>query len=136
MDRLHATHLVVLGSWALLVVVESALELGARTDPARRRVARLHYWLDLPVEAPLIVSVLATGVLLTIRAWPPSALLVVKIVCALTAIALNAYCMVHVVLRHRRADDPEALARHRRRVMLSGLGIPPALVAAYIGLAL
>ena len=136
MDELHAAHLVVLGTWALLVLVEGVLELSARAGLGPRRVARAHYWLDLLVEAPLLVSVLATGVLLTIRAWPPSPLLAVKIVCALTAIGLNAYCMVHVVLRHRRADDPEALAHHGRRVLWSGLGIAPALVAAYIGLAL
>ena len=133
MSGMHLVHFVVLVAWGLVVVVEAALELGARTDPQRRRVARLHYWIDLLVEIPLLLAVLATGTILLFGAWPPSPLLGLKIGLALIAIGINGYCAIHVILRHRRSDDVRALAHHGRRVLLSGLGAPAALAAAYLG---
>ncbi len=133
MDGVHAAHLAVLGAWAVVVVVEGALVRGARTLERKRRVAVIHYWIDLLIEIPLLVAVLVTGAWLTSLVWPPSARMSVKIACGLTAVAVNAYCAGHVILRRRRVTDERALLHHGRRVLLSALGVPPALVAAYIG---
>ncbi len=130
---MHLTHLILLAVWAGVVLAEGVLELGASVETARE-VARLHYRIDMLVEAPLLAGILVTGGCLVWRAWPLSGLLWVKVVCGLVAVLLNVYCVVHVVLRHRRSGDRAALQDHRRRVLLSGLGVPPALVAAYLGL--
>lgn len=135
MTGAHLAHLVVLVTWGLVVIIEAVLELRARTDLQRRQIARLHYWIDLLVEIPLLLAVLATGVILVFGAWPPRPLLTLKIGFALVAVGVNGYCAVHVVLRQRRAADARALAHHSRRVLLSGLGAPPALAAAYLGVA-
>lgn len=132
-DAAHAAHLAALVLWAIVVAAEAALELSANSDDGRRRVARLHFWIDVTVEIPLLAAVLVTGGALLARAWPPSALVSAKVALALVAVGLNGYCAVHVVLRHARAADPRALAHHGRRVLASGLGVPPALAAAALG---
>jgi hypothetical protein len=130
MDTTRLLHLAVLFLWGGVVLAELVVELAASHEEA----ARIHYFIDLFVEVPLIAGVLTTGGFLVARAWPLHALLWWKVGAALTAITLNLYCVVEVVLRYRRRADPAALARHRRGVFFSTAGIPFAAVAAYLGL--
>lgn len=134
MHGLHIAHLFALGLWGGLVLAETVVEVSAGDDEQLRAAARLHYWIDLCVELPLLAAVLITGAWLTARAWPLTGLHAVKIALALVAIGCNLYCAVHVVLRYRRADDTTALRHHNRHVRLSFLGLPAGLAALFIGL--
>src|SRR5262249_15621129 len=128
-------HLVALCLWGGCVLAESVVELAATDDAGRGHAARVHFWIDVLVELPLIVTMLATGAVLASRSWPPSPLLATKLGAALAAVAVNLYCAVMVVLRYLHRHEPAAVRRYQIRVRWSGLGIPFASVAAYIGLA-
>jgi len=129
----HIAHLLVLGLWGGLVLAETVVELSARDDEGIRVAARIHYWIDVSIELPLLAGVLLTGAVLTARAWPLSHVHVAKIALALFAIGCNLYCAVHVLLRHRRADAVDALRHHNTRVRWSFLGLPAGLGALTIG---
>ncbi len=108
---------------------------GLGTDPSGRdAAARLHYWIDLTVEIPLVVMVLVTGALLAQRSWPLTPLLWIKIGAGAVAITSNLACSAVVIARYRRRADPVAVRRLHALVRLSALGIPFGAVAAYIGL--
>jgi hypothetical protein len=134
MDALHLGHLIALCFWGGCVVVETVIELAATDDAARAQATRLHFWIDLLVELPLIAAVLATGAVLAARSWPLSPLLATKIAMGLVSVSVNLYCAAMVVLRYRRRHDLSARHRYDSRVRWSVLGIPFAGVAAYIGL--
>jgi hypothetical protein len=134
MEPLHVLHLVLVSLWGGVVLAETVLELcGGGDEAARRTVARVHYWNDLLVEIPLLVAVLATGAVLAARAWPLTWLHWVKIGAALVAVATNLYASAMVVARHRAGGDAAAIRRYTTRIRLSGVGVPFAVVAAYIG---
>jgi hypothetical protein len=132
---LSLVHLVSVSIWGGVVLVEAVLELSARTDDARRHVARAHLLVDLFVELPLLVTVAATGAVLAVNARPLDTLLAIKVACGAIAIAANLACVVAVVARQRHRDDPAAFDRWRARVLLSGTAIPFGLAAAAIGVA-
>jgi len=133
-DPLHLAHLILVSTWGGLVLGESVLELTARDEAGRRHAARLHYWMDVLLELPLILAVLATGAILAWRAWPLGTLHWIKIGAALVAVSLNLYCVGVVFARRKREDDARSVERLSKRVRLSGLGIPFAMLAAYVGL--
>ncbi len=135
MEPLHVAHLIFVAMWGGVVAAEVVIELTLREGEAARIGAEAHYWIDLFVEGPLLVAILGTGGVLLWRAWPPTALHVVKVACALVAIGVNGWCVAMVVARRRLAHAPEAVAHYRRRVLLAGAGAPFAFVAVYIGLA-
>jgi hypothetical protein len=61
-------------------------------------------------------------------------MLLVKLGTALTAVGLNLYCAVFVILRYRYRHDPVRHRRYDGHVLASALGFPFGIVAAYIGL--
>jgi hypothetical protein len=134
MDTLHVWHLILVSAWGGLVLAEVVMELACRGEQALGPAAVIHYWLDLLLELPLIAGVVATGAVLTARAWPPSTLHVVKIAAALVAIGWNLYCVVMVVRRRRSLADERAVLHYRSRVFLSLVGVPFGIAALYIGL--
>ena len=135
MDALSLTHLISLCLWGGLVLGEIVLELAPRDAGERRAAARFHHLIDLAVEIPLLAVVVASGVLLAIRAWPLSPLHDLKIAAALIAIGANAVCVGLVVARRRRLDDPAALASYRRRIAVTvAVGLPCGLLAFILGL--
>jgi hypothetical protein len=133
MESLHLAHLTLLLSWAGVLLAEFVVELTARDENAIRHAARTHFWIDMVIELPLLLGILATGGLLAWRAWPLGGGLLVKIGCALIALGANLVCVGLVVVRHRARDDARQLLRYHARVRLTGLGIPFGLVAAYLG---
>jgi hypothetical protein len=135
LDPLHIWHLILISAWAGLVLAEVVMEAVCRTEAGLRQAAEIHFWLDVLLEVPLIAGVLATGAVLTLRAWPVSTIHWVKIGAALIAIGWNLYCVVVVARRRRSVDDVAALRRYRARVFLSLAGVPFGLVALYLGLA-
>lgn len=128
-------HLLAVALWGGVVTAEVVLELVARSVAERAFVARVHFWIDLLVEIPLLVLVLASGVVLVVRAGELSAAMLAKIGCALVAIAFNADCVRWVVRRFVARADDSAVDRLTRRIRFSIAGLPFGLVAFVIGLA-
>ena len=114
-------HLIMLSMWGGVVATEAVIEV----LPFRRRelhsaTIRFHFWIDLLVELPLVLGVIATGVALFFLTDPLTPLHLVKIGYGGAAIAVNLFCIVVVVKRGRRivgdADD-ERLWRASRTVL-------------------
>ncbi|MBI3072060.1 MAG: hypothetical protein HYY84_08045 [Deltaproteobacteria bacterium] len=137
MDPLRLAHLIAICLWGGLVLAEAVIELASRSDDEIRSAARLHYFTDLIIEIPLLVAIVTTGAVLTLRVWPPTPLHIIKIAAAFAAIAANAVCVLFVVKRHQaaQANDVARVRVLHRRVRWTGVGVPFALAAAAIGLA-
>jgi hypothetical protein len=135
MDGWRLMHFGVLCAWGGVLAVEFLLETLGDDELSQAQATRLHFWIDLLVEFPVVLAVLVSGGVLLARSWPPTTLHIIKVSSALAAIGLNLYCSVMVIFRYRVRTDAAAVGRYRRRVRLSAFGVPFGLVAAYIGLA-
>jgi hypothetical protein len=131
-------HLVFLSLWGGVVATEAVVEL----YPYRRGVLhehsiRYHFWIDLLVEAPLILGVIATGLTLAVLAWPLSWTHIIKILCAASAITANLVCIVFVLRRKIRLDagatEAELWLSTRRIILCAAVGLPFAAFAAGLG---
>jgi hypothetical protein len=133
MTPLHVLHLAFLGLWGGLVAAEFVIEGIGRLTPGQLAVtARLHFWIDLLVELPVLAGVLATGALLLART-PLDAALLAKVTAGLLAVAANLACVVLVVRRHRTADA-ERLARYSAYVGYTAVvGVPLGVLALVLG---
>jgi hypothetical protein len=133
MSGMHALHLFALATWLGVVLAETVLELlvRARADFAAP-LRTLHYWIDLFVEAPLLLAIVATG---TALAWgrPIDAALAAKMACGLATVCANAFCVLVVVRRKRAEPDSSEARRLDRHVLASGLGAPFAVTALILG---
>lgn len=114
-------------------MAETILEFSGNDEATQQVIARVHFWIDVLVELPLLFLVLVTGALLFARVWPGTWILWLKVVAGLTAVALNAYCAVMVVFRYRHRDEAKRVQFYQRRVLFSGIGVPFALVALGLG---
>ncbi len=132
---MHRAHIIFLGLWALVLAAETFLELRADDRGRRRLTARVHYWLDIVIELPLLAGILVTGTLLAWRGSPLSDLHLLKIACGLIAITANLYCTKVVIRRYRRLHDKETLWQLGNRIRLIGFtALPFGLLAAALGL--
>lgn len=134
MSILHTAHLMLVSVWLGIVLAETALELLGRVPEHAAFTARVHYWIDLCFEVPVVVLVLVTGILLLGQALPLTNLLLVKILLALVAIAANFICAGLVFFRKRLLASPEGLSRMTRRITLTWLAVPFGLGALIMGL--
>ncbi len=129
-------HLIAIAFWLGVVGAEFVIERSrTASKPHGYEVARNHYWIDLYLEIPAIVMILATG-LAMVNPGKLSALYVVKIAAGLLAIGANAVCVIPVILRKRAADrdDLAAVIRYSRGIDLTAVvGAPAALVALALG---
>ena len=137
-DLLAMIHLVVLSLWGGVVATEAVIEV----YPFRHRdmhpaSIRLHYWIDLLVEAPLVLAVVATGIVLLYLTDPVTPLHLVKVGFAAGAVAVNVFCIAVVVRRGRRYDlgvDDDLLWGSSRLVLACfAVGLTCAAVAAAAG---
>ncbi len=136
MTAWHLAHLLALGLWGGVVLAEGIIEQVGRRDAAHTAAAaRMHYWTDLLLELPLLAVIIGTGVVL---AWnvPLTGLHWLKIACAVFAIGVNVWC-IGVVLRRQRtvgsASHQTTLADTSRVFLAIKLGLPPGLVALWLG---
>jgi hypothetical protein len=137
-DALAMVHLIMLSLWGGVVATEAVIEV----YPFRQRelhaaTIRFHYWIDLLVELPLVLAVIATGAALVFLTDPLTPLHFVKIGFGGAAVAVNLFCIVVVVKRGRRlaedADD-ERLWRASRTVLACfAVGLLCAAGAAILG---
>lgn len=129
-------HLLLVAVWGGVLLVEGVLEIvGSGSLDGMRRVAWAHYWIDVCVEVPVVLGVLMSGMMLALAVPAFTGLHVVKLGAGLLAIAINLSCVGFVLRRQAAAGDDAELQRLHRRVRLAGIGFPPGILAAYLGLA-
>lgn len=129
-------HLFALGMWAGCVLVEVLLELvPKRTDKDALDIARYHFYIDMFIEIPLLLIILASGFYM-LQSEHLTGLFLIKILLGLTAIGANVYCAVVVVLRHRAGarGDVARVTGLTRAVFASVAATPAGLAALAIGL--
>ena len=121
LNFLAMTHLIVLSMWGGVVATEAVIEI----YPFRRRelhaaAIRFHYWIDLLIELPLVLAVIATGTALLFVIEIVTPLHLVLIGFGGAAVAINLFCIVVVVKRGQqleRGADEEPLWRASRTVL-------------------
>jgi len=120
-DILAMVHLIMLSLWGGVVATEAVIEV----YPFRRRelhaaTIRFHYWIDLLVELPLVLAVIATGAALFFLTDEVTPLHLVKVGLGGAAVAVNLFCIIVVVKRGRqlvRNSDDGPLWRASRVVL-------------------
>lgn len=140
-DILPVIHLIVLSLWGGVVATEAVVEIYPFRHPQMHAATiRLHYWIDLLVEAPLVAAVVVTGAWLLIQQDPVTGLHLIKVAFAGTAVAVNVFCIAVVVRRGRRLDrggEDGQLWRASRVVLACfAIGLACAGVAAALGFTL
>lgn len=99
MSPLLFAHLLFLGLWIGCIATETVFEHTTGKEPGMAAtIARLHVKVDLWVETPAFLAVLATGTLLYLDA-AMTPLFAWKIGTAIVAIATNAACVWIVIAR-------------------------------------
>jgi hypothetical protein len=137
-EILPMIHLIVLSLWGGVVATEAVIEIYPfRRSEMHAATIRLHYWIDLLVEGPLVVAVVATGALLLFRTDPVTPLHLVKVVFAGAAVAVNIFCIAVVVRRGSRllrgVDDGQLWRASRVVLACFAVGLGCAAVAATLG---
>jgi hypothetical protein len=135
---LPVVHLGLLCFWGGIVATEAVIELHPFRHPDQHPASiRLHYWIDLLVELPAVLLVLASGVLLLTRLPQIGPLHIIKVGFAAAAITVNLFCIWVVVRRGRdleRNGADERLWRASKIVLgCFGVGLLCAAVAAGLG---
>jgi hypothetical protein len=134
MEPFHLAHLVVLGMWLGVVITEALFEFTASDAESLRAAARFHYNVDKFGELPILFAVLATGAILSARAWPLTPLHFIKIAASLVAVGANLIC-TRWVFQRRKLEDVNVLLGFRRRIWsLAAVGVIFAGPALYLGL--
>jgi hypothetical protein len=134
MEPLHLLHLIAFGMWLGVVITEVLFEFAGSDADSLRAAARFHYNVDKFGELPILVAVLVTGTMLTVRAWPLTPLHVIKIAASLIAVGSALVCVLWV-FRRRRIEDVNVLLGFRRRIWtLAAVAAVFATPALYLGL--
>ena len=139
MELLQAAHIASLSAWAGVKSAELVVEVLGRQGRTRYAAARIHMGINAFFEAPLLVAITATGVLLFRAAAETSALLWAVMLCGAVAVALNVVASHAVVLRALRVavSDDIDLDRHgkfTRWIFLpSFASVPFGLAALFMG---
>jgi hypothetical protein len=137
-NLLAVIHLVVLSLWGGVVATEAVIEIYPFRERALHPATiRFHYWIDLLVELPLVLAVIATGVALAVSLDRLTPLHVVKLGFGAAAITVNLVCIAIVVRRGRRLaldpDDGPLWPASRRVLACFAVGLLCAAVAATLG---
>jgi hypothetical protein len=132
---LAGVHLIVVSVWVGLVLAEVLLEVFAHRGLLVPAVATLHYWLDTLFEIPLLLGILATGVILTARLPDLDGLHAVKVASGLVAIGATAFAVRVVRGRREEISLPDRVAYHQRQLVLAAVvAVPAGVIAGTIGL--
>ncbi|MCJ7753492.1 MAG: hypothetical protein MUP13_02890 [Thermoanaerobaculales bacterium] len=134
-------HLIVLSLWGGVVATEAVIEIYPfRHSEMHAATIRLHYWIDLLVEGPLVAAVIVTGAWLLFHLDPVTPLHLVKVGFASAAIAVNVFCIAVVVRRGRRlnrgAENGQLWRASRIVLACFAVGLACAGVAATLGFTL
>ena len=138
MNPLVAAHIMFVGLWGGLVLVEIAFEAQVfRGKLDERSVAALHRITDRLIELPILIAVIVTGWML----WKQTGFdheLLPKVMFGLGAVVANAVCYIVVEMRAsealRTADSEEVNYRIRRLSIVLASTIAPGLLSGGIAL--
>ncbi len=143
MSALLATHLVFAGIWLGCVLTEALFEraLLGKGHEQELILVELHKRVDLMIEVPAFVVVLATGSVM-LASVPATGMLYLKVGAGLIAIAANIYCVWLVFRRAAAAksgyrEQFAALDHQQHRygaIVLAGIVLPLALGLYLLGL--
>lgn len=134
MEPFHVAHLVALGVWLGVVITEVLFEFTGSDSESLRAAARFHYNVDKFGELPILLAILVTGSILTVRAWPLTPLHLIKIGTSLVALSCAFICTLWVFKR-REIQDVNVLLGFRRRIWtLAAVASAFATPALYLGL--
>ena len=141
LDLVTMVHLIVLSMWGGVVATEAVIEVTPfRTRDLAEATIRLHYWIDLLVELPLVLAVVATGIASVCLSDRITGMHLVKFAFAGAAVGVNLFCIVVVLRRDRQrraGATPEHLRRASRIVLACfAVGLACAAVAATLGFSL
>lgn len=130
-------HLMAIGVWLGLVLVESIIEL--QKSPGKDydfTIAKVHQKIDAFCEIPAFMTVLITGLIMLdpsrLEGW-----YLVKVLCGSFAVAVNMWCVTYVIRRGIAAKrgNLEETRRFTRLIMVTvPVGAPFAVVALIIGM--
>ena len=138
MDSYLFMHLIFLGLWGGLVLVEMILEFSLRKDRAQKHlIAQMHYRIDLIAEIPILIGVLVSGLLLLNLDSLSSPLYLAKVICGLSPVIINGLCLFPVIKRKQASDhnDEASMERYTKMVFLAfGTGFFMAAIALGIGM--
>ena len=139
-SAVHTLHVVFAGTWLGCVLTEALFEraLLKTGRPNEAILAVLHKRVDVCIEIPAFVGVVATGLFMLGDAARTLAL-VLKIAVALMAITANVYCVYLVFARHQAARDEDWARFDRldhRQHQFGAIVLVGILVALGLGLSL
>lgn len=125
---------MALSVWLGVVITEVLFEFAGSDAESLRAAARFHYNVDKFGELPILLAILVTGTILTVRAWPMTPLHLIKIGASLIAVGCAFVCTLWVFER-RRIEDSDTLLGFRRRIWsLAAVAAVFATPALYLGL--
>ncbi len=113
-------HIIFIGLWCGVIAAESVMEISSyRRSVYQEHTARMHYWIDVLIEMPIVLSVAVTGSVLVWIRWPLTGWHFIKIGCACIAIAANLLCIKWVINRYKEtkhATSKKALVWYTTRI--------------------
>ncbi|CAB3770922.1 hypothetical protein GQ57_22615 [Burkholderia sp. MSh2] len=130
--NLQELHGAAVAAWCVVLAAEAAVEARVRAPGAHRTASAVHGWIGLVAEAPLIAVTVVTGLVLMVRMWPVSTLVLVKAALGLVAAAASKLRVWLVAPRICVDDDMERI-RLARRIALAGTAVPLGAVTGLIG---
>jgi len=134
MILLSDLHIALLVFWTGILLAEFVIELISVDEKRALWTSKIHYWIDIYFELPIVFGVLITGFVLSLQRWPLTTLHWLKIGFALISILFNLDCCRRVIVRFRNQQDSVKLMEETRKIKLSAIGVPFGIAAAYIGL--
>jgi len=136
-EIIRIAHLILLSIWGGIVVTEGVLELlpFLKKDLLKPTVI-FHYYIDILLELPVIILVIATGII-NLFFVPLTTLQLIKVGAAAVAITANLYCIVLVISRYRDlrtgAINKILIEKHQKIIKCAAIGLPFAAAAAILG---
>lgn len=130
-------HLFAVAFWFGLLAMETVMELYIRKperSEARKAVAKIHALSDQLFELPAITVTLVTGVMLLAQSWPPTPLLLLKVLLGGSAILVNYWCYSFVRQRARDTASDAQRIHWTRCIAWTGWAMIPGMLAFVIGL--
>ncbi len=122
-------------TWGGLLFAETILELKSSRKLHAIQTSKIHFWIDICFEIPIVLAVLITGILLVQKTEVFSTILLVKIILGVIAVLINLYCAILVVIRYTKINYLDSLEHWSRKIRFTSLGIPLGLGSFYLGLA-
>ncbi len=137
-DTLAMIHLMMLSLWGGVVATEAVIEIFPfRRAELHNATIRLHFWIDLLVELPLVIAVACTGTALLYLTEDVTGTHLVKVAFGTAAIAINIFCISVVFRRALRLTRGAAQTKlwPLSRIVLACFvfGLAVAAVAATLG---